>query len=103
MPIARSLGGVEIPLLTITNFDKDYLAKKVIIMAARVHPSETNSSWIIHGFIKFLLSADKVAHQLRTRCVFKIIPMLNPDGVLIGNNRTSFLGKDLNRCFNNPH
>lgn len=35
-------------------------------------------------------------------CVFKIIPMLNPDGVINGNNRTSLSGQDLNRVWDNP-
>lgn len=32
-------------------------------------------------------------------CDFVIIPMMNPDGVVAGNFRTSLLGKDLNRLF----
>lgn len=32
--------------------------------------------------------------------VFYIVPMLNPDGVIAGNFRTSYSGKDLNRQFN---
>lgn len=31
--------------------------------------------------------------------IFYIIPMLNPDGVVAGNFRTSYSGKDLNRQF----
>lgn len=31
--------------------------------------------------------------------IIKIIPMLNPDGVVFGNFRTNFLGYDLNRSF----
>lgn len=34
--------------------------------------------------------------------MFKIIPMVNPDGVVLGNYRTSLSGKDLNREFINP-
>lgn len=31
--------------------------------------------------------------------MFKIIPMLNPDGVIIGNTRTTLVGTDMNRQF----
>jgi cytosolic carboxypeptidase protein 2/3 len=39
------------------------------------------------------------ADILRKNVVFKVVPMLNPDGVTIGNFRTSLCGKDLNRTF----
>lgn len=42
------------------------------------------------------------AEQLRQRYVFKIIPMLNPDGVINGNYRTNLSGSDLNRRWNCP-
>lgn len=29
--------------------------------------------------------------------------MINPDGVVGGNHRCSFIGKDINRCFEKPH
>ena len=54
----------------------------------------------MEGFIKFLVSEDPSAQQLRSCFVFYIVPMLNPDGVVVGNFRTSFSGKDLNRQFN---
>ena len=31
--------------------------------------------------------------------VFKIVPMLNPDGVIVGNYRCSLTGHDLNRNY----
>ena len=34
--------------------------------------------------------------------IFKIIPMLNPDGVVKGNYRCNILGVDLNRRWQNP-
>jgi len=36
---------------------------------------------------------------LRDNFVFKMIPMLNPDGVIIGNYRCSLTGRDLNRNY----
>lgn len=34
-----------------------------------------------------------------SRLVIKIIPMLNPDGVYMGNYRTGIMGIDFNRLF----
>ncbi len=39
---------------------------------------------------------------LRDNFVFKIIPMLNPDGVIVGNYRCSLAGVDLNRSYRDP-
>lgn len=77
--------------------------KKVMVISARVHPGETNGSYMMQGLIKFLLSEDPEAQELRKRVVFKIIPMCNPDGVIIGNYRTSLSGNDLNRQYLRPH
>jgi len=39
---------------------------------------------------------------LRDNFVFKVIPMLNPDGVIVGNYRCSLSGLDLNRQWQGP-
>jgi murein tripeptide amidase MpaA len=57
---------------------------------------------MVEGMIKFLLSEDESAVKLRNVFVFKIIPMLNPDGVIIGNYRCSLSGVDLNRKWISP-
>jgi len=48
-----------------------------------------------------LLCTTTIIHYyyVLNRAIFKIIPMLNIDGVVMGNFRTGLLGKDLNRCF----
>jgi hypothetical protein len=76
--------------------------KKFIVITSRVHPGESNSSYLVHGVIKFLLSDTPEANELREKFIFKVIPMLNPDGVIYGNYRSSILGVDLNRRWKNP-
>ena len=103
--IGKSLEGNSLHMLIITNFNDsfDELAnKKAIIFTSRVHPGESNGSYVIHGVIEFLLSNDPAAKNLRKNFIFKIVPMLNPDGVVRGNFRMNFLGKDLNRMWDEP-
>jgi murein tripeptide amidase MpaA len=49
------------------------------------------------------LSKDKVADELRKKLIFKIVPMINADGVMIGNTRCSLIGRDVNRLFGSPN
>ncbi|XP_077868214.1 uncharacterized protein LOC100369281, partial [Saccoglossus kowalevskii] len=91
-------------LLTITspedkNRDEQ---KKGVVVSARVHPGETNSSWMMKGLLEFLTSNDTSAKELRRNFVFKIVPMLNPDGVIVGNYRCSLAARDLNRNYRHP-
>lgn len=72
------------------------------MLSARVHPGETNSSYMLKGAVDFLLSDSKEALTLRRHFVFRIVPMLNPDGVVYGNYRCSLLGVDLNRRWQSP-
>lgn len=51
------------------------------------------------GFLDFLTSDSGPAKELRDKFIFKIVPMLNPDGVIVGNNRCSLSAKDLNRQY----
>ncbi|XP_061420784.1 cytosolic carboxypeptidase 2-like isoform X1 [Lethenteron reissneri] len=74
-------------------------AKRAVVVTARVHPGESNSSWVMEGLLDFLLGDSADARLLRDTFVFKVVPMLNPDGVLVGNYRCSLSGRDLNRNY----
>lgn len=57
---------------------------------------------MMEGFIEWLCGNTKEAFIMRKYVVFKIVPMLNPDGVALGNYRTGLSGRDFNREYRNP-
>ncbi|CUI15446.1 zinc carboxypeptidase, putative [Bodo saltans] len=77
--------------------------KKIVLITCRVHPAETPASHVLHGLIEFLLSnKDPRSVVLRQLFVFKIVPILNPDGVACGHYRTDTRGVNLNRMYDTP-
>ena len=87
----------------VNNDDKEEkVYKKYMFITSRVHPGESQASHMVHGVIDFLLSDETEAVELRDKFIIKVIPMLNPDGVIHGNYRVSLLGVDLNRRWKKP-
>jgi murein tripeptide amidase MpaA len=105
--IATTIQQRPCQMLTITNpcnlertiSSEERPLPKVIVILGRVRASEGPSSFIIQGFIDFLTSDHEIALSLRQHLVFKIVPVVNPDGVYLGNTRGNLLGMDLNRCW----
>ncbi len=72
-------------------------------MSSRVHPGETGASWMMKGIIDYLTGPSLNAKILRDNFVFKIVPMLNIDGVVNGSSRCNLAGVDLNRVWIEPN
>ena len=93
--------------LSLTNQNLHYYnmndTRKGIILIARQHPGETVSSYVMKGAYEFLMGNSDEAKKLRELYMIRIVPMMNPDGVLVGNSRTSFAGCDLNRRWETPN
>ncbi|CAF3796359.1 unnamed protein product [Rotaria sp. Silwood1] len=100
--LCESQAGNSCFIITVTDESIPLHKKKFVFITARIHPGETNSSYMMRGLLEFITSDDKTAQKLRSELVFKIIPMLNPDGVIVGNYRCSLTGKDMNRNFRHP-
>jgi len=77
--------------------------KHRVFIHARTHPSEVQAFWAAREAIRFLVSDDKKAKQLRRDFIFNIIPMYNPDGVELGRARLNADSVDLESNWdNNP-
>lgn len=108
--LCETMSGNPVHVLTITARPKtdsreaieEFRSRPYVFLSGRVHPGESNASWVMKGSIDFLLSRRPAACRLREMFIFKIIPMLNPDGVINGNHRCSLAAEDLNRRWDNP-
>jgi hypothetical protein len=103
--LCRTLAGNEMEALCITSpagSAEEQAARPVVVLSARVHPGETNSSWMMKGALDFLTSSAPDAAALRGLAEFRCAPMLNPDGVANGNYRCNLAGHDLNRRWRAP-
>ena len=103
--LCKTLAGNNCDVLTITNFSIQpamLATRKHVVITGRVHPGESNASWMMRGTLEFLTGDSLEAKLLRDNFVFKIVPMLNPDGVINGNYRCSLAGVDLNRIWHFP-
>ena len=94
------MAGNNCDMLIITSFQSDAEAiknRKGVVLSSRVHPGETGASWMMKGMIDYLTGPSLNAKILRDNFVFKIVPMLNIDGVVNGSTRCNLSGVDLNR------
>lgn len=64
----------------------------VAIAIARQHPGEAVGSWMMEGLINQLSERKGLDY-----ITWVVVPMVNIDGVILGNNRTGVLGHDFNR------
>uniref|UniRef100_A0A8C8SHA3 Cytosolic carboxypeptidase 1 n=1 Tax=Pelusios castaneus TaxID=367368 RepID=A0A8C8SHA3_9SAUR len=109
--LCETLSGNSCPLVTITAMPESnyyehicqFRNRPYVFLSARVHPGETNASWVMKGTLEYLMSNNPTAQSLRESFIFKIVPMLNPDGVINGNHRCSLSGEDLNRQWQHPN
>lgn len=101
--IGKTYNKNNIPYIVITNYSsskEEIRERKCIFITGRIHSGETVSSYVVQGLIDFLVNLNNpISKYLRDKFIFKIIPMLNIDGVIYGNYRLNILGKDMNRLW----
>lgn len=103
--LGSTLDGRDMSLLRITDATSVVpdAEKKRVWVIARQHPGETMAEWFVEGFLERLLDGDdSVSRLLLQRCVFHVVPNMNPDGAVRGNLRTNAAGANLNREWQEP-
>lgn len=103
--LGASLDGRDMDLLRITDASSAVAEadRRTVWLIARQHPGETMAEWFVEGFLERLLDTDdSVARVLLQRCVFYVLPNMNPDGSVRGNLRTNAVGANLNREWLEP-
>lgn len=89
--------------LTVTYLNNVPMNKKrCIYIIARQHAAETAGSLVMSNLIKALSTQHERFETLLQNYVLKIVPMINCDGVMMGNTRASLVGVDLNRRWAEP-
>ena len=71
-----------------TRSSKGRQVRSVVAVTGRVHPGETPASFVIQGLLDFCTSDQEDAKHLRQCADIVVVPMLNPDGVFLGNYRS---------------
>lgn len=73
-----------------------------MFITSRVHCGETVASYFLQGMLDLLSQDSESSLLLLQNFVFKIVPVLNPDGVARGYWRTDCNNINLNRVYSNP-
>ena len=72
-------------------------------ITARMHSAETHGSFICKYILQELVTKAENYDSILAKYVIKLVPMVNPDGVTMGNSRASLVGLDLNRRWAEPN
>src|SRR5699024_2616728 len=73
----------------------------VLVITSRQHPPEVTGEIASKEFIETLLEDDKLAQEFRQQFEVWAYPIVNPDGVDLGQWRNNAGGNDLNRDWKN--
>ena len=104
---SKSVAGLNIHQLTLTKRKGaqgvPFHKRKVMYISSRLHSAETHGSVIMQHLIKELTERAECYDTILSNYIIKLVPMINPDGVTIGNSRSSLVGLDLNRRWAEPN
>ncbi len=72
-------------------------AREVVLLVGRQHPPEVSGAIAMQAFVDTVFAGTALAGHFRQRYRVLAVPLLNPDGVVLGHWRGNVNGADLNR------
>ncbi len=95
--LGRTRNGFPQPVLTVAEASA---SRDLVVLIAREDADETTGSWGIEGLVGALLGP--AFRDLRSRCTFKIVPMVGIDGVVAGAHHSAGYGYGGSRWHEDP-
>lgn len=78
--IGHTPQGRPLQILKVGGSEEDDKTRPCVLIYGREHASEHDTSWVVEGAARYLLSDDQEAMSLRKRVTFLLIPVFDPDG-----------------------
>ena len=103
VPLGASQQGRPIHKIELTDGSVPDAGKTRVWIHAGIHPSETTSYFTVEGFVQWLLSGSPEAEVLLDHALVELCPMVNPDGVFLGNYRTNANSSNLENEWAAPY
>jgi hypothetical protein len=101
--IGKTIQGRKLPMFDICK--GDVKGKNIIVLLTRQHPPEVTGYYAFQSFLETILSDSALANEFLSKFHILAFPIMNPDGVDLGNWRHNAGGVDLNRdwsIYNQP-
>lgn len=80
--VGHSSGGQPLQILKIGGDDEADRQRPCVLLYGREYATSHDTSWVVEGAARFLLSDDPQAVALREQVTFLLIPLIDPDGAL---------------------
>ncbi|MFT7534066.1 MAG: hypothetical protein ACI85K_000011 [Hyphomicrobiaceae bacterium] len=101
--LGNSQQGRPIEKIELTDSSVPDTNKERIWIHSGVHPAETTSYFVVEGLLDWLTSGDPFAEVLLDHALIEIVPMANPDGVVLGNYRTNANSVEIESQWSAPY
>jgi hypothetical protein len=100
--IGRSCEGRDITMLTLTDTSVPDLGKRRVWIQSAVHPGETPAIFACEGLVSWFVGGGEARAALEEMIV-NVVLLPNPDGIALGNYRTTAKGVNLEVQWSAPY